>query len=336
MIKVVSTVPKSRFEIFKVELPVEWEVVFTGYPVSDTDLIAACQKADFLLVGSVHVVSKAVIAACPSLRLIHTEGVGFDKVDVQAAKELGLPVCNNRAVNNGAVAEHTIGLILTALKRIVYADREIKARDFASVQTQLRSEGLHELKYQHVGLVGCGAIGQEVARMLSVFGCKVSYYDAYRLAAEREKELNISYLPLEDLLSQCDIISLHAPVLPDTINMISERTLALMKDTAILINTSRGELVDQAALVAALENGKLQAFAIDTLTPEPPTKDHPFLTLSAQANDRFIITPHVAGTTAEAFTRMLQWVIADFQDVIAGKLPGRICNGVSQLRKSEK
>lgn len=332
MTKVVSTVPKSRFEIFKVELPTEWEVVFPGYPVSDADLIAACQGADFLLVGSVHVVSKAVIEACPSLRLIHTEGVGFDKVDVQAAKDLGLPVCNNRAVNNGAVAEHTIGLILTALKRIIYADREIKARDFASVQTQLRSEGLHELKYQHVGLVGCGAIGQEVARMLTVFGCKVSYYDAYRPSAEREQELKISYLSLDELLSQCDIVSLHAPVLPDTINMINAHTLGLMKNNAILVNTSRGELIDQPALVEALENGKLNAFAIDTLAPEPPDKDHPFFTMSAKAAERFIITPHVAGTTAEAFTRMLQWVIADFQEVLDGKVPGRVCNGVNQLR----
>lgn len=332
MVKVVSTVPKSRFEIFKVELPSAWDVVFTGYPVADQDLIAACQDADFLLVGSVHVVSKAVIDACPGLRMIHTEGVGFDKVDVQAAKEIGLPVCNNRAVNNSSVAEHTIGLIMAALKRIVYADREVKARDFASVQTQLRAEGLHELKYQHVGLVGCGAIGQEVARMLSVFGCKVSYYDAYRPSAEREQALNISYLPLEELLAQCDIVSLHAPVLPDTVNMINERTLAIMKNGAILINTSRGELVDQPAVVAALESGKLQCFAIDTLAPEPPAKDHPFFTMSDKAADRFIITPHVAGTTAEAFTRMLQWVIADFQEVLDGKLPGRVCNGVTALK----
>lgn len=332
MTKVVSTVPKSRFELFHVDIPSDWEVAFVGYPLPDEDLIAACQGADFLLVGSVHVVSKAVIDASPSLRLIHTEGVGFDKVDVQAAKEIGLPVCNNRAVNNGAVAEHTIGLIMAALKRIVYADREIKARDFASIQVQLRTEGIHELKYQHVGLIGCGAIGQEVARMLTIFGCKVSYYDAYRPSADREKELNISYLTLEDLLGQCDIISLHAPVLPDTINMINASTISLMKDGAILINTSRGELIDQPAAVAALEGGKLGILAIDTLAPEPPAKDHPFLTLSPQASDRFIITPHVAGTTAEAFTRMLQWVVADFQDVLEGKLPGRVCNGVKQLR----
>ena len=332
MTKVVSTVPQSRFEIFKVTPPAGWVVEFVGYPLSDETLIAACQDADFLLVGSVHTVSRAVIEACPSLKLIHTEGVGFDKVDVQAAKEAGLPVCNNRAVNNGAVAEHTIGLILAALKRIVYADREVKARDFASVQTQLRTEGLHELKYQHVGLIGCGAIGQEVARMLSVFGCRVSYYDAFRPAAERETALGIDYLPLEDLFRQCDIISLHAPVLPDTINLINEKSIDLMKDGVILINTSRGELIDQPAAAAALEKGKIGILAIDTLAPEPPARDHAFLTLSAAAEARFIITPHVAGTTAEAFTRMLQWVIADFSDALEGKLPGRVCNGVTKLR----
>ncbi len=332
MTKVVSTVPQSRFETFKVEWPAAWEIVYAGYPVADDALIAACQDADFLFVGSVHTVSKAVIEACPSLRLIHTEGVGFDKVDTQTAKELGLPVCNNRAVNNTSVAEHCLGLILAALKRIVYAHNQIILRDFASVQAQVRTEGVHELGAMHVGLVGSGAIGQELARMLKVFGCQVSYFDVYRPTPEREQELGISYLPLEEILKQCDIISLHVPVLPSTTNMINADTLKLMKPNVILVNTSRGELIDQPACAAALEAGAIQCLAIDTLAPEPPFKDHPFLSLSKQAAERFIFTPHVAGTTAEAFVRMLQWAIADFQTVLDGKLPGRVCNGVEKLR----
>jgi phosphoglycerate dehydrogenase-like enzyme len=330
--KIVSTVPRSRFELFKVEIPDQWEVDFVDYPLPEEALIEALRDADFLLVGSVHHVSSAVIHAAPSLKMIHTEGVGFDKVDVEAARAVGLPVCNNRAVNNVSVAEHTIGLILAALKRMVYSDREIKRGDFTAVQTQLRTEGIHELRHQHVGLVGCGAIGQEVARMLGVFGCKVSYFDTYRPSPERERALNISYLELDDLLAQCDIVSLHVPVLPDTVNIINARALGLMKDHAILVNTSRGELIDQPAAASALESGRLGALAIDTLAPEPPAEDHPFLTLTPDAADRLIITPHVAGTTAEAFTRMLQWVIADFQEILAGRLPDRVCNGVTELR----
>ncbi len=331
MVKVVSTVPKKRFELYGVDFPSDWEVVFVDYPQPDDVMIKACEGADFLFVGSVETVSRNVIVNSPSLKMIHTEGVGFNKVDYEAAKEVNLPVCNNRAVNNSSVAEHTIGLMLSSLKRIALSNAQIRERDFAELQTELRTEGIHELSSQHVGLIGAGAIGQEVARMLAPFGCRVSYYDVYRPSTEREKELNISYMPLEDIFKQCDIISLHVPVLPDTVNLINRKTLGMMKDSAILINTSRGELVDQEALVEALEAGKIFC-AVDTVTPEPVPKDHPLLTLSPKASLRFIFTPHVAGTTVEAFIRMLQWAVANMKGVIEGKPPRNVVNGVEKAR----
>jgi len=331
LVKVVSTVPKTRFELYGVSFPQDWEVVFVDYPQPDDVMIKACEGADFLFVGSVHTVSRNVIVNSPSLKMIHTEGVGFDKVDYEAAKEVGLPVCNNRAVNNTSVAEHTIGLMLASLKRIALANTQIRERDFDELQAELRTEGIHEMSSQHVGLIGAGAIGQEVARMLAPFGCKISYYDVYRPSGEREKELNISYLPLEEILKQCDIISLHVPVLPSTVNMIDKKAIGMMKDNAILINTSRGELIDQEALVEALENGKIFC-AVDTVTPEPVPKDHPLLNLSPKASLRLIFTPHVAGTTVEAFIRMLQWAVANMKDVIKGKPPRNVVNGVEKAR----
>ncbi len=333
MVKFVSTVPQSRFDTFKVDLPAEWDKAFIDYPCTDEALIKACQDADVLLVGSMHKVSEAVVRNSPSLRMIHTEGVGFDKVAVDAAADIGLPVCNNRAVNNTSVAEHTVALMLAALKQVVYANSKITAENYEEIQGQLRSEGVHELGSQHVGLVGGGAIGREVARLLGVFGCKISYYDVFRLKPEQERELNLNFVSLEDLLQQCDVISLHVPVLPDTLNMINEQTIGLIQKSAILINTSRGELIDQAAMASALENGAIKVLAVDTISPEPPKADHPFMTLSESAKDRLILTPHLAGTTSEAFTRMLQWVIKDTEDVMAGKLPSRVCNKVTKLRQ---
>ena len=223
MSKLVSTVPKSRFETFGVEIPKTWDVQFLDYPVSDDALIDACADADFLLVGSVHAVSAAVIQKSTSLRMLHVEGVGYDKVDTETAKRVGLPVCNNRASNNSAVAEHTVGLMLSALRKIPLGNHALRNENYLDVQQRFRQQGIRELSSRHIGLVGTGAIGQEVARMLAPFGCRISYYDAFRPSPERERELRISYLPLEEIFTDCDIISLHVPVLPDTVGMINEK-----------------------------------------------------------------------------------------------------------------
>lgn len=333
MCKVVSTVPRERFKRYEVDFPSGWEVTYLNYPLSDEEFIKACDGADFLFVMSTHEVSRNVIANSPSLRMLHVEGVGYDKVDFVAATEFGLPVCNNRAVNNVSVAEHTVGLIISGLRRFALADHQLKRRDFLEVQSEFRRQGVRELFSRHIGLIGMGAIGQEVARMLAVFGCRISYYDLYRPTSEHEQELNISYLELDKLLQECEIISLHVPALPETINMIGARELASMKRTALLINTSRGELVNQVALAEALENGEIYGAAIDTVSPEPPPRDHPLLTLSSEAAARLILTPHVAGTTDEAFTRMLTWAISNMQDALDGALPKNIVNGVKSVRK---
>lgn len=332
MIKVVSTVPRQRFTKYGIEFPTGWDVQYVDYPVEDQLLVKACRGADFLFVQSVHVVNKYVIENCPSLRFIHVEGVAFDKVDVDAAAQAGLPVCNNRAVNNKSVAEHAVGLIIAGLRRMALADREIKAGNFAECQSTLRSQGVKELSSQHIGIVGMGAIGQETAYLLSAFGCKISYYDAFRPSPEREAALKISYLPLEELIRQCDVISLHVPVLPETVNMIGARELAMMKKNALVINTSRGEVLDQKALAAALENGQISGAAIDTLSPEPPPDDHPLLNLSRAVAERILITPHIAGTTDEAFKRMLQWAIANMRGVAKGEDPVNVVNGLKKAR----
>jgi D-3-phosphoglycerate dehydrogenase len=326
--KVVSTVPRERFEQFGVTFPDPWEVVYAGFRCGDDALIQACKDADCLFVTSVETVGAAVIEACPQLKLIHTEGVAYHGVDTQEAAKRNVYVCSNVAVNNTSVAEHTVGLMLAGLKRVVDVDVQIHTQGYLSAQKQYRKEGQHELRSMHVGLIGFGAIGREVARRLLPFGCSVSYYDAFRPNAETERELNVSYLELDQLIRQCDIISLHVPLLESTRHMLSTEQFSAMKETALLVNTARGEIIDQEALVQALENGEIYGACLDTVYPEPAPEDLPLLNLSEAAGRRLIVTPHIAGTTDEAFVRMLERAVANMQRIENGERPVNIVNGL--------
>jgi phosphoglycerate dehydrogenase-like enzyme len=304
MKKVVSTVGKARFDKYQVHFPSDWEVIYVDVPYTDETLIEACKKADYLFVGSIH------------------------KVDVASARSLNIPVCNNRAVNNGAVAEHTIGLILAAMRRTALCNAQIVSEGYAACKKEHLAQGEHELAGKHVGLIGIGAIGKEVAKRLIAWECHVSYFDVFRPSAEVEKALGVDYMELDDLIRKCDIISAHVPVMESTYNMLNAERFSQMKDGAIVINTARGEIVDQEALADALESEKIAAAALDTIYPEPAPPDHPLLNLSAQAQKRLILTPHVGGMTDEAFTRMLRNAIANFIRVENGEQPVNVVNNV--------
>jgi phosphoglycerate dehydrogenase-like enzyme len=325
---VVSTVDQGRFLKYQVFFPEDWKVIYIDAPYTDDQLINSCRNSDYLFVNSTHPVSKRVIEACPHLKMIHVEGVGYDKVDVVTAREMKIPVCNNQAVNNGAVAEHTIGLMLASLRRIAYVDSQVKSEGFITSQKEYRAKGEHELQGKRIGIVGFGAIGKEVAIRLSKWGCQISYYDAFRPSTEVEQKLGVNYLELDELLRTCDIITLHVPVMRETVNMISTAQFEMMKPTVVLVNTARGEIIDSCALATALEAGKIDSAAIDTIAPEPPPDDHPLLHLSPEAKKRLTITPHVGGTTDEAFVRMLKNAIANMQRVERGERPVNVVNNL--------
>ena len=329
MKKVVCTVPPQRFEKYGVSFPEGWEVNFLHSPYTDEELIEACKSADYLMIGSAgDWVRSNVTAECSHLKLIQTEGVSFDKVDVNAAKAAGIPVCNNRAVNSAAVAEHIIGLMLAALRRTVLANNQIMQEGFLEAQNAHRAAGENELGGKQIGLIGLGAIGREVIKRLAAWGCTFCYYDVIRPSEEAEKALGVTYLPLNELLATSDVITMQVPVLESTYHMIGAKELALMKPTAVYINCARGEVVDSDALAEALEKGIIGAAAVDTTEPEPMPADHPFAKMSAAGKARLTITPHIAGTTDEAFKRMLQWSIANFERVENGEKPINCVNGL--------
>ena len=309
--KLVVGVPPIRFKEAGISFPEDWEIVQIQYPYTVDMIRESCKDADILMVRSVDVVTKEMMEAAPSLKLIHTSGVSYDKIDYEAAASIGLPVAHCRGGNSLGVAEHTIGLMLNGLRRTNQIYNKILKDGYGAGKKYALAHN-HELAASQVGVIGFGAIGKQVAARLKPWGCKVVYYDPYRPTKEVEEELNVEYMELDDLIRTSDIVSIHLPVLPSTRGMINRERIALMKQDALFINVARGEVMDNEAIVEALEAGKIYV-ACDVVAPEPPAPDHPLLNLSEEAQARFLLTPHIAGATVESSKRCLTIAINDIQ-----------------------
>jgi lactate dehydrogenase-like 2-hydroxyacid dehydrogenase len=302
-------------------LPADFELVFAGPQPTDQGILSFGTDFDVLFVDAIQPVSGAVINAMPNLKLIHSEGVAFNSIDVAAATARNIPVCHCVAINDTAVAEQTILLMLAVLRRfregeaLLYAGKQINAK------TQFILDGLNELSSQKVGIIGLGAIGRQTARLLNAFGAPVYYYNRHRLSPEQEKTLSVTYLPQEELLATCDIVSLHCPVTPETTHLINAETLAQMKRGAILINTARGEVIDQEAVRDALISGQLGALGADVLSPEPVPADNVLLHLPEEVQYKVTLAPHVGGVTVQTFQKGHKLVWDNIKAVSQGKTP---------------
>lgn len=232
--------------------------------------------------------SEQAIAACPSLKVICKHGVGVTNIDVNAATQRGIPVLTTPATNAQSVAELTIGLMLAASRHLHFFQHEILQNRWT------RSSVGAELYGKRLGLVGFGEIGQRVAHIAQAIGMTVSFFDPG--LPDDAQHPNITRLQrFEDLLPVSDVLSLHCPVNHATRKMLNQATLARLPQQAVVINTSRGELIDESALIAALRSGAVAAAGLDTFAVEPLPADHPFRTFK-----NLILTPHIGGSTQAA------------------------------------
>jgi phosphoglycerate dehydrogenase-like enzyme len=249
-----------------------------------------------------------------NIKLIQVLSAGYDGIDIERLRLSGIPLANNGGANSYAVSEHAIMLMLAVYRRLPALDRLVRAGEWKS--SKLGEEQEHELAGRTIGIVGAGMIGRTVARRLSGFEVNLLYYDPVRLPAADAANLNMSYRDLDDLLREADVVSLHAPFNQSTHRLICDRTLALMKRDAILINTARGELVDDAALHRALKDGRIWAAGLDVFQPEPPDPKNPLLTLP-----NVVMTPHAAGPTWESWPKRFGNSYANVQRVARGEAP---------------
>jgi lactate dehydrogenase-like 2-hydroxyacid dehydrogenase len=322
--KAAMLINRDNFEKYSDWNDSGFELMHFGNGAPDPEVITKT-GADALVVDAIMKIGPEIIENMPGLKLIHSQGVAYNGIDLNSSRENGVYVCNCAGINARAVAEHAILLTLALLKNfrwgedMVYSDRQMEAK------TSCFKNGLPELYGLSVGIVGFGAIGKAFASLLKPFDCNISYYTrSGDCGAE-----GLTYMPLDELFARNDIISLHVPVTPETTNMINSESLKLFKPGSILINTARGELMDHAAVVDALISGKLVGLGADTLAPEPFTPDNPILRdLPEELRRHVALSPHIAGITAGTFIRAYKRIRDNLEAVSAGQRPECVVNGL--------
>lgn len=253
-------------------------------------------------------VTAADVAAAPRLRLIQKVGVGVNTIDLEAAKASGVAVCNMPGTNSRAVAELTLALMLGAMRRVAQLDRETRSGGWWRTLPEV-ADGLGELGGRTVGLVGMGGVPRVLAPILAAMGARILY-----TARSRKPDAPAEWRDLAALLDESDVVSLHVPLTADTERMIDAAAIARMKPGAVLVNTARGALVEEQALVAALRDGRLAAAGLDVFAEEPVDAGNPLLALG-----NVVLTPHVAWLTAETWARSLEVAVENCRRLAGGE-----------------
>ncbi len=282
--------------IIRAQLPSGW----TFARATNGNESARLAECDFLLVAD-RPMTAAHLEAAPRLRMIQHQGVGYERIDLGACRARGIPVALTPEGTSIGVAEHTLLLILALYKQLVKAANG--AQQGRWMQWELRQDSF-ELCGKTLGLVGFGRIGREVAKRALAFDARVIYFDP--LAPQPAAPFVQRCETLEDLLRAADIVSLHVPVTAQSRQFINAHVLARMKPGAVLINTARGSLVDEAALAEALDSGRLAGAALDVLNQEPPAPDNPLL-----HRDNVLVTPHISAGTRDALDTKMQAAFAN-------------------------
>lgn len=299
-------------EVFQKQAPREgFAVSWRPFKAPDADKAPLLRDADFLVLHPAEI-SAELLKTAGKLKLVQLLTAGYDKVDLKLAAQIGVPVATNGGANAWSVAEHAVALLLTLYKRIIPSDKAVREGRWRAAVSGFDT---FEVAGKTLGLVGAGNIGRKVARRLAGFEAKVIYYDIVP-APDIEKDLGARRVSFEELLKEADIISLHVPATKETKGIINRETLAMMKPNAVLLNTSRGAAVDEAALVEALNAKKILGAGLDVFQKEPIPADHPLLKV-----ENVILTAHTAGHGYEGWFRRSQFAWENIQRVASGQPP---------------
>ena len=261
-------------------------------------------------------VAVEVVRACPNLRLVQVCSAGTDRMDVGALGELGIKVANCGGGNAAAVSEHTIALMLSVYRKLNLQFESVKARQWVGDVRSKWMSHAHELTDKTVGIIGLGRIGQQVAKRLKGWECHLIYDDVINQPPDVEKELHVTRVPRDVLLTTSDIVTLHVPLTGQNRATLSDREFDMMKSTSVVINASRGRVIDEAALIRALQEGKIAGAGLDVLEQEPTPADNPLLDM-----ENVVVTPHMASFTQESQIKSRRFAIENVARFLDGQEP---------------
>ncbi len=272
----------------------------------DSALSRYLAEARALVIPAVGPSLPAALFDASRIELVQVTGAGIDRLDANALQAMGIAIANVPGGSSAAIAEYAVSSALMLLRRTFWADGELRKGDYVDARRRMLAENLAGLDGLIVGVVGLGIIGLAVAQAFHGMGSKITYHDPAPRESKSVSLLGAVALPLADLLSGADIVTLHVPLLPSTESMIGERELRQMKAGAILINAARGGVVDEAALVRYLKNGHLAGAAVDVYSSEPPALDNPLLKAEDKVGRRLLLTPHIAGVTRQSWVHLFR------------------------------
>ena len=320
-ILVTQKVPQAAYPLLEEVGTVEANRV-EGLIWSPEELLQRAPAHDylyFLLTDTINVrLLEACAAATPPLKLVANMAVGYNNIDVEAATRLGIAVTNTPGVLSETTADLAFGLLLATARRISESERYLRAGKFTGWEPLLFCGA--EVHHSVLGLIGAGRIGTMMAQRAHGFDMQVVYHARNRLSHEEEKRYHLTYVPLDDLLQQADFVSIHTPYTPATHHLIGERQLQRMKPTAILINTARGPIVDEKALVQALQNGVIAGAGLDVFENEPAVEPE-LLTM-----EQVVLVPHIGSASLRTRTLMATMASENIRAYARGQRPPNILN----------
>lgn len=273
---------------------------------------AALADASYLVGFVSGLIQTELFAAAPNLKLVQVLSAGYDNADVEAARAAGVPVANNGGANSVAVSEHAVMLMLACARSLPWQHASVTGGRWTGNDTPR----VFELRGKTLGIVGLGSIGKKVARLAQAFGMTVTYYDIRRLSEDQEDALGVRFRLLDEILEAADVVTLHVPLNESTHHLINADRLARMQASSILVNTSRGPVVDETALTEALTARQLFAAGLDVFNDEPPAPDNALFAL-----DNVVLTPHLAGPTYESHEARIRNGFDNVQRVARGEAP---------------
>ncbi len=296
--------PLADFTRVGVAPPASLEIAYLS--PDDGQMPAVLAQAEALVIPAVGPPLPLQLFQDSRLRLVQVTGAGVDRVDAGGLRALGIALANVPGGSNEAIAEYAVACASALLRRLPEAGAEIRNGRYDAFRRRYVADTVGGLDGLLVGIVGLGVIGTAVARKFRQLGCRIAFYDPAPADPRAAGDLAAEALALDDLVSRCDVVSVHVPLLPATTDLIDAELLSRAKPGSVLIQASRGGVVNEKALAEALESGRLAGAAVDVYSSEPPGPDNPLLTLSDTAASRTILTPHIAGITRQSWAFLFQ------------------------------